>query len=274
MDSVDDRRLLGSALLECLQCCDAVEKVSLTKALGAQWAARHLRPEYGDSVPLDLDQPGLPNNLQLVPPRQVPMRALGSEQGRIGLLHAVAHIEFNAINLALDAAYRFRDFPEAYYDDWISVAVDEARHFEMLADRLSAYGATYGDLPAHNGLWEMACATRHDRLHRMALVPRVLEARGLDVTPGMIKRVQSIGDLETVAVLKIILQEEERHVEIGTRWFNWCCQSAGVEPQSTFLGLIEEHYGGKMKAPFNEPARMRAGFTENEMQAIKRLAQR
>ena len=144
MDSVDDRRLLGSALLECLQCCDAVEKVSLTKALGAQWAARHLRPEYGDSVPLDLDQPGLPNNLQLVPPRQVPMRALGSEQGRIGLLHAVAHIEFNAINLALDAAYRFRDFPEAYYDDWISVAVDEAPAASAAAGPQRRVGA---DLP-------------------------------------------------------------------------------------------------------------------------------
>ena len=273
MCPIDDRRLLGEVLIECLQCNDAAEKVRLTKKLGAQWAAGHLKFGYRDAAPQALDRPGLPEILRLVPPREVPMRALGSEQGRIGLLHAAAHIEFNAINLALDAAYRFRDLPEAYYDDWISVAVDEARHFSMLADRLSAYGVAYGDLPAHNGLWEMACATRNDCLKRMALVPRVLEARGLDVTPAMIKRVQSVGDHETVAILKVILQEEERHVEIGTRWFNWCCRSAGVEPQSTFLGLIEENYNGKMKAPFNEPARMRAGFTENEMQAIKRLAQ-
>lgn len=263
----------GQRVLNAIKCGDPQQKVAQTQALGADWVAGKVPFNYPDAVPLDLIEPGLPSALRLVAPKDVPMRGLGTERGRIGLLHAVAHIEFNAINLALDAAYRFRDMPRPYYDDWISVAVDEARHFQMLADRLAAHDVRYGDLPAHNGLWQMACDTRHDCLQRMALVPRVLEARGLDVTPGMIQRVQSVGDTKTVEVLRVILQEEERHVLIGSRWFQWCCEKADVDPESTFLRLIEIHYSGKMKAPFNEPARQRAGFSKHEMQAIKRLAQ-
>lgn len=211
---------------------------------------------------------GRPQKPVLVEPSKLRHRRLGSQQGRAALVHAIAHIEFNAINLALDAAYRFRDMPRQYYLDWISVAVDEARHFELLSARLKSLGFNYGDFPAHNGLWEMAQRTADDCLKRMALVPRVLEARGLDVTPGMIERLKSVGDNETVGILRIILEEEVRHVEIGSSWFRICCDQQGLDPESTFLGLLKEYFGDTLRGPFNIPARMQAGFTQREMDAI------
>ena len=211
---------------------------------------------------------GRPGRPELVDPARVPRRRLGSEEGRAALVHAIAHIEFNAINLALDAAYRFRDMPEQFYLDWLSVAADEARHYGLLAVRLEAMGLAYRDFPAHNGLWEMAEKTADSCLVRMALVPRVLEARGLDVTPGMIERLNAVGDHETVAALEVILEEEVRHVKIGTRWFRHCCELEGVEPMDTFLGLLHEHYSGLPRGPFNLEARYQAGFTAGEMQAL------
>jgi len=189
----------------------------------------------------------------------------------VALVHAVAHIEFNAINLALDAVYRFRGMPGEYYADWLSVAADEARHFALLRDRLEDLDARYGDLPAHNGLWEMAEKTADSCLVRMALVPRVLEARGLDVTPGMIERLESAGDSDTAAVLQVILREEVRHVAIGTRWFRYCCDRQGVDPETTFLTLLRAHYGGSVHGPFNTQARYEAGFSKQEMQALEAL---
>ena len=216
--------------------------------------------------------PGRPELPQLVAPRNLVQRGLGTPAGRAALVHAVAHIEFNAINLALDAIYRFRDLPVAYYADWISVASDEARHFGLLQARLLDLGVAYGDLPAHNGLWEAACATADSCLRRMALVPRVLEARGLDVTPGMIERLQRAGDERTVAILETILEEEVGHVAIGTRWFRHCCGIAGVEPDQTFLALVEAHALPTVRPPFNEQARFRAGFGIAEQAAIAALA--
>jgi uncharacterized ferritin-like protein (DUF455 family) len=221
--------------------------------------------------PAPISRPGRPATPLLVHPQKVPRRRLGSAEGRAALVHAVAHIEFNAINLALDAAYRFRGMPEQYYLDWLSVAADEARHFLMLEQRLAAMGHAYGDFPAHNGLWEMAERTAQACLQRMALVPRVLEARGLDVTPGMIERLRSSGDLDTVAALEVILEEEVRHVEIGSHWFGYCCALAGLEPQATFLQLLESHYEGRIKGPFNTEARRRAGFSAAEMDALEQL---
>lgn len=214
---------------------------------------------------------GHPVKPELVEPSNVRRRRLGSEQGRAALVHAITHIEFNAINLALDAAFRFRDMPHQYYFDWISVAADEARHFQLLATRLQSMGYRYGDFPAHNGLWEMAQNTAGDCMKRMALVPRVLEARGLDVTPGMIERLKKAGDVETVRILKIILEEEVRHVEIGTYWFRICCEQRGLDPESTFLNLLKAHFSGSLRGPFNIPARMKAGFTQREMDAISAL---
>lgn len=212
--------------------------------------------------------PGRPSRPELVEPGAVPRRRLGSPEGRAALVHAIAHIEFNAINLALDAAYRFRGMPDDYYRDWLSVAADEARHFGMLNARLLALGHAYGDFPAHNGLWEMAERTAGSCLQRMALVPRVLEARGLDVTPGMIERLEAVGDDETVRILRIILEEEVRHVEIGSRWFRHECARQGLEPGATFLELVERHFSGQLRGPFNLPARRRAGFSDFEMQRL------
>jgi uncharacterized ferritin-like protein (DUF455 family) len=212
--------------------------------------------------------PGRPQRPPLVDPARVPRRRLGSAEGRAALVHAVAHIEFNAINLALDAVYRFRDMPDDYYRDWLSVAADEARHFLMVEKRLTELGYAYGDFPAHNGLWEMAEKTAASCLERMALVPRVLEARGLDVTPGMIERLRQAGDGRTVAVLEVILEEEVRHVEIGTRWFRFCCERESVDPETTFFDLLERHYGDALRGPFNTDARLRAGFSRGEMNRL------
>ncbi len=209
--------------------------------------------------------PGRPHSPPLVAPADVPRRRLGNVAGRTALIHAIAHIEFNAINLALDAVLRFPDMPAAYYQEWLSVAVDEARHFKMLAQRLQQLNSQYGELPAHNGLWEMAEKTAHDVLTRMALVPRVLEARGLDVTPGMIKRLESVGDMETVAILKVILEEEVRHVEIGSRWFRYCCDLRKLNPDTVFCELLEEHYAGAIKPPLNLDARRRSSFSDREL---------
>lgn len=212
-------------------------------------------------------QPGRPARPERVHPSKVARRKLGSTAGRAALVHAVAHIEFNAINLALDAALRFRDMPAAFYADWLSVARDEARHFNMLAGRLDELGSHYGALPAHNGLWEMAEKTAHDVLYRMALVPRVLEARGLDVTPGMIQRLEAAGDAETVAHLRVILAEEERHVAIGSHWFATLCRQRGLEPGATFQGLLADYGVAFGRGAINVEARRRAGFSEAELAA-------
>lgn len=219
-------------------------------------------------VILDIPKPGYPATLKLVAPRELKRRGLQSQAGRNILLHAVAHIEFNALNLALDAAYRFRNQPPQYYQDWITIAGDEARHFGLIRDYLNMHDCDYGDMPAHNGLWEMAVNTGYDIIARMALVPRVLEARGLDVTPGMIKRLQGVGDQAAVAILDVIYQDEIEHVRKGSHWFFYHCQQRDLEPRSTFLKLVEKHLHGELRGPFNISARLQAGFDEIEMQHL------
>jgi len=250
---------------------DPIAKVKLVERLRREW----LKGRLGlvDSTPvIPLPIPGRPERPLLVPPRNVPKRGLGTSEGRAALVHAVAHIEFNAINLALDAVYRYRDLPSAYYDDWLRVAAEEARHFGLLAERLAEYGLTYGDLPAHNGLWEMAVKTADDWLMRMALVPRLLEARGLDVTPGMIERLRQAGDLQTVAILGVILEEEVGHVAIGSRWFVHACAQRGLEPESTFLELLRRHAPGHIGGRLNHRARLQAGFSASELNKLAELA--
>lgn len=251
----------------CLSITDPREKCSAVLAFAGAVESESLDWD-SESSPEPIAAPGRPQRPELIDPSRVPRRRLGSSEGRAALVHAIAHIEFNAINLALDAAYRFRGLPRQFQLDWLSVAVDEARHYCLLETRLQKMGCSYGDFPAHNGLWEMAEKTASSCLVRMALVPRVLEARGLDVTPGMIDRLTSAGDHETVAALEVILAEEVRHVEIGTRWFRYCCEEEGVEPMETFLGLLHKHYKGLPRGPFNLEARYEAGFTEDEMKAL------
>ncbi len=244
---------MTSPCLSAFLTIDPVEKCAAVAAL------TQLLPCTG--LPM---QPGRPLKPELVRPRDVPSRGLGSEEGRAALCHAVAHIEFNAINLALDAGLRFAEMPEAYYADWLSVAQDEARHFLMMRERLIQLGYDYGDFAAHNGLWEAAEKTTEDVLVRMACVPRVLEARGLDVTPNLINRLREVGDLDTMAVLNVILSEEVRHVEIGTRWFRHCCEARALDPAPTFRRLLAEH-GIILRPPFNHAARERAGFLPEEL---------
>lgn len=258
--------------LNCLLACDPDEKCALTLSAGAQIAAARTleRPDEPEVLPLAV--PGRPDRPLLVPPRELVQRKLNNVAGRAALVHAVAHIEFNAINLAWDAVYRFPAMPAEFVLDWASVAVDEARHFQLLQQRLNALGHAYGDFPAHNGLWSMALATQGDVLERMALVPRVLEARGLDVTPGMIERLRSAGDRETVACLEVILAEEVRHVAIGTRWFRHLCAVRQLEPYATFVALVQRHGMVAVRGPLNEHARLAAGFDTDELRALQSLA--
>ena len=253
----------------CLDCTDIQEKLRLTHAAWAAVQDGRLAVAPDALPPEPIGVPGRPSRPRLVHPRELAQRGLGTREGRVALVHAVAHIEFNAIHLAWDAVYRFRGMPADFYRDWASVAHDEARHFALLSERLAELGHAYGDLDAHNGLWDMAVKTAHSDTARMALVPRVLEARGLDVTPGMIERLQRAGDTATVAVLEVILREEVAHVAFGSRWFRWCCQRDGIDPRATFRVLLEEYMGGNLRGPFNHAARREAGFDEAELDALE-----
>ena len=258
---------------QCLAACDPEEKCELTNAGSIAWQAGELDC-VSLEAPLPIGEAGRPARPELVTPRELNSRKLGSSEGHAALIHAIAHIEFNAINLAWDAVYRFRELPEQFYADWIRVAREEAHHFCLLRAHLQELGYDYGGFVAHNGLWEMAQKTAHDGMIRMALVPRVLEARGLDVTPGMIKRLEGMGDHRAVEILDIILREEIGHVEIGTRWFRYHCEQRGLDSEQTFKKLLDEYMKGSVRGPFYYDARMQAGFTETEMQMLEQSANR
>lgn len=254
---------LYAAIEACLLARDPATKLAWTATVAARIADGE-RPADPEHRCLPLAVPGRPDRPSLVAPRELKQRKLSTPLGRAALVHAVAHIEFNAINLAWDAAYRFRHAGIDFLRDWASVAADEARHFALLQRRLRELGHEYGDFPAHNGLWETAVATAGDFVARMALVPRVLEARGLDVTPGMIERLESAGDSRTVEALRVILDEELRHVAIGDRWYRWSCEAAGLPAETHFRALVEGHFHS-LRGPFNQPARLAAGFSPAEL---------
>jgi uncharacterized ferritin-like protein (DUF455 family) len=256
---------LHAAARRCLEATDPVEKVRLSFETWAALGEGALAPDPAAPPPQPIGLPGRPGRPRLVPSRELAQRGLGTPEGRAALVHAIAHIEFNAIDLAWDAVYRFRGKPDAYYRDWASCANDEARHFTMLSGRLAELGHAYGDFDAHNGLWEMAEKTAHSDTARMALVPRVLEARGLDVTPGMMERLRRQNDERTVGILEVILREEVAHVAAGTRWFHWCCERDGIEPEATFAQLLNDYMNGSLRGPFNVEARLEAGFSESEL---------
>ena len=263
---------LFDAAARCLACADVTEKLALTHAVARAISACEMRADAGAAPPRPIGDPGRPSRPHLVSPRQLAQRGLGSAGGRAALVHAVAHIEFNAINLAWDAVYRFRDMPDEYYRDWARVADDEARHHALLAARLAELGHRYGDFDAHDGLWDMAVRTADSCVARMALVPRVLEARGLDVTPGMIERLRAVGDDATADILETILREEVAHVAAGSRWYAWGCAREGLDPQATFRALLDEHMRGSLRGPFNIEARLRAGFTPAELAGLDEIA--
>lgn len=252
----------------CLAAAQPAQKILLTQTAVRAWAAGALT--LNDTTnPLPFAVPGRPARPRLVRPRALPRRESHTAQGHAALIHALCHIEFNAINLAWDAVYRFRGLPAEFYGDWIRVAAEEAHHFTLLRDHLRRIGFDYGHFAAHNGLWEMALETAHDPLVRMALVPRVLEARGLDVTPGIIAKLTASGDEAAVAILQIIERDEIGHVAIGSRWFRYFCEQRGVAPELTFQRLLESYMKGKVKGPFHRRARQAAGFTEQELDYLE-----
>ncbi len=234
-------------------------KVSLSRSAAAAWQSGGI--PVGEETPPD--HPARAHRPELLAPRHMPKRnAGGAQAARIALLHAIAHIEFNAIDLAWDIVARFtaEDLPRGFYDDWVRVAAEEAEHFSLITGRLAELDAAYGDLPAHDGLWQAADATADDLAARLAVVPLVLEARGLDVTPTMINRLRSNGDKASVAALEVIYREEIGHVAAGWRWFEWICTRRNYDPEPTYQTLVREHFKGLIKPPFNTAARDQAGF--------------
>jgi uncharacterized ferritin-like protein (DUF455 family) len=244
------------------------QKVQGVLAVSQAWQDRRIGLDTHSALSACRLVPGRPARPELVAPLQVGRRSMRTVEGRAALIHALAHIEFNAINLALDAIWRFSGMPDAYYADWLQVAAEEAMHFSLLSDHLLKLGYQYGDFPAHNSLWDMAEKTRHDVLARIALVPRTLEARGLDASPPVRAKLAQAGDLEAAAILDIILRDEIGHVAIGNHWYRWLCSLRGLEPMAAYASLAAEYNAPAMRGPFNMEARRAAGFSESELMVL------
>jgi uncharacterized ferritin-like protein (DUF455 family) len=262
---MDDPLELRAQALRCLLDSDPASKTAAIAALAQAHAEANAcvdnRAVFAVAGPI----PGRPQRPQLVPPRLVGRRSMVTVEGRAMMIHSLAHIEFNAMNLALDALWRFPDLPQGYYSDWLRVASEEARHFTLLAGHLGVLGYAYGDFAAHDSLWEMVEKTKGDVLARMALVPRTLEARGLDAIPPLRAKIAQAGDMAAAAILDIILHDEVGHVEIGNRWYRYLCEQRGLEPRAAYAELALRFQAPVLKGPFNIEARRRAGFTEAEL---------
>ncbi|MDP2263060.1 MAG: ferritin-like domain-containing protein [Hydrogenophaga sp.] len=257
--------------LQALCTAEPADKCRLTLAL--------FKAEQGGSLVVDPDArlhavhplPGRPELPLLIPPMQVPHRSPLVPEGLAALVHAVCHIEFNAINLALDAVWRFPGLPVEFYRDWLRVAAEEATHFGLLSDLLQQLGFAYGDFPAHDGLWEMCVKTQHDVTARMALVPRTLEARGLDATPLIQARLRKVNTPDAhraIAILDVILRDEIGHVAVGNRWYRWLCERDGLEPVAHYRALARQYNAPRLRPPFNDAARRLAGFSQEELDAL------
>jgi uncharacterized ferritin-like protein (DUF455 family) len=254
---------LAEAAAQILATAEPAEKVRLSGLTAEAWRNGRLAPGGVGAPP---DRPARPSQPLLRPATEVPRRRINTAiRGRVALLHALAHIELNAIDLAWDIIARFANpaLPKSFYDDWVLVAAEEAKHFALLSQRLSEFDAAYGDLPAHDGLWESAMATSHDLAARLAIVPLVLEARGLDVTPAMIAKLQSAGDEPSAAILEIIYRDEIGHVRIGRRWFSFACAARGLAPEPAWRDYVATYFKGALKPPFNIQARDAAGIPQS-----------
>ncbi len=258
----DGQGNIGAACRAVLTAANPHAKVMLARQVARDWRLGRLEHRFDVAMP---DTPSRPEKPDLLAPRFMPKRRKGgSERGRIAMLHAIAHIEFVAIDLAFDLVGRFGDqFPRGFVDDWLQVGADEAMHFALVQRRLRQYGSHYGAHPAHDGLWEAAFDTRHDCLARLAVVPMVLEARGLDVTPATITRFEVQGDSASVKILNRIYHDEIRHVSVGTRWFEAACRGAGVNPLECWKTKVQSHVQSALKPPFNDSARSKAGLTRD-----------
>jgi len=257
--------------LAALRLTDPDAKVAATRALAASAAAGPLASEPVRQPGDEAGVPGRPERPLRVSATAVEKRSPFTTEGRAALVHSICHIEFNAINLALDAVWRFDGRPEAYYRDWLRVADEEAQHFTLLHAHLQEMGWRYGDFTGHDGLWSMCEKTKDDVLARMALVPRTLEARGLDATPliqSKLRRVNTPDALRAVEILDIILRDEVGHVAIGNRWYRWLCERAGVDAENAYPALVARYEAPRLKPPFNLEARGRAGFSEEELKAL------
>ncbi len=253
---------LRAAATRAILSTDLDEKTELAQEAARRWHRRRLSLRS----PLDPDlpeRPGRPDKPELVPPKATEKRSLHTLPGRVAMLHALAHIELNAVDLALDIVARFaaEPVPHSFFDGWMQVAFEESKHFRMVRERLKALGADYGDMPAHDGLWQAAHATRNDLTARLAVVPLILEARGLDVTPSLQEKMRETGDIESADVLKVIYDDEKGHVAIGAKWFRFLCAREKRDPAATFKELVRANFRGALKAPFNDVARAEAGLT-------------
>jgi uncharacterized ferritin-like protein (DUF455 family) len=251
---------------------EAVHKAEGVRLLAQAWLSGEIGLDTHAELKAQQTIPGTPDKPELVSPLSVRRRSMNTPEGRAILIHALAHIEFNAINLALDAIWRFADMPREYYADWLRVADEEALHFSLLSGHLQGQGYAYGDFPAHNSLWEMAARTQHDILARIALVPRTMEARGLDATPQVRAKLAQAGDMAAAEILDIILRDEIGHVAIGNRWYGWLCKQRGMEPVSTYARLAAEYRAPIMRGPFNMEARRAAGFSELELAVLANIS--
>lgn len=264
------KKNLFQTVFDCLMEHDLNRKIQQLSQIQIDWSEENFDLTPTSKIERVPDA-GRPEKPELVSPKLLPRRRLGSKEGHASLMHSIAHIEFNAVNLALDALYRFQTMPIQYYHDWLGVAGEEAYHFQMVREHLNSLGYEYGDMPAHDGLWMTTYETDHDPLIRMALVPRTLEARGLDVTPPMISKLRSIGDKRGVEILKILLHDEIGHVEVGTRWFRYLCAERDLNPFNEFQHIIKNYFHGDLRGPFNFEARQAAGFSDEEIQWLKTL---
>lgn len=256
---------LRQSALNWLVEADPARKAAGVTRLYQAWLEDTINLASAVKLSTKLPIPGRPQRPELVSPLSVKKRSMRTTEGRAALIHALTHIEFNAINLALDAVWRFADMPIAYYGDWLKVAAEEAYHFSLLAAHLESLGYEYGSFSGHNSLWEMVERTQHDILARMALVPRTMEARGLDATPPLQKKLAQAGDRAAADILAIILRDEIGHVAIGNHWFNWLCQQHRLDPIATFTTLRQRYRAPPLRPPFNIEARRLAGFTELEL---------
>ncbi len=259
---------LREQALRVVQCADVDAKPAAAHALAAAAAAgAAVGAELALADPGEL--PGRPARPRLRPHRELAQGSLATVAGRAALVHALAHIEFNAIDLACDIAWRFDGLPDAFYRDWIAIAAEEATHFTLLREHLRTLGFDYGSFDAHGALWEMAERTRDDLLARLALVPRTLEARGLDASPAVRAKLVGAGDTAAGAILDVILRDEIGHVAAGNRWYRWLCAQRGVDPLRGYAELAERHAAPRARGPFNVAARRAAGFTDEELQALQ-----
>lgn len=260
---------VSAAIAQVLLTADPRAKVMHARRVARDWRMGRLDHRFDTAMP---DAPARPPLPELLAPSQMPnRRGAGNAANRTALIHALAHIEFSAIDLAFDMAGRFgADFPREFVDDWLSVGADEAMHFALLERRLRQLGSQYGAMPAHAGLWESAHETRHDVAARLAIVPMVLEARGLDVSPATITRLKSAGDKRSVAIVERIYHDEIRHVGVGTKWFTNCCDSDGISSSARWKDLVKTYFRGALKPPFNDSARAEAGLTRDFYAGVAR----